>query len=347
MTNRNRRIIIALIATPITIIIVAIIVYLSSKEKITNYLTICQPVEADFLLVEGWVEESVLDIAASEYKEGTYLKVITTGNPIDSYFMMSEEGLLEYRFKEPNIDLNPGDTLKICLKGTPVTNVFPEFTVFLNENVLSQHSSTVDWKDHAFTFDSAIQIISIGITFDNDGYYLKEDRNLFIKNIHINDIDYPARSKYSLFYDKGDYNKQNPYPTNFHSVASICAEKLKNRGIPEEKITILTSPNSKQNRTFASALVVNNWIESNDFFGISVNVLSEGIHSRRTYTLYQYALRENCEEIGIISTLPDNNRYLGNYIEDKDIIRELAGNLYYNLLFNKRKFKKQFKSGNN
>ncbi len=345
MNNRNRRIIITLIATPITIIVVAITFYVSFKEKIINYLTMYQPVKADFLLVEGWVEESVLDIAASEYKEGNYLKVLTTGNHIDSYFLMSEEGLLEYHFKKSNIYLNPGDTLKICLKGTPVTDVFPVFTVILNENVLSQHSSTADWKDHTFTFDSIIQINSIGITFDNDEYYLKEDRNLYIKSILINDSEYPARSKYSFYYKKRDYTKQHPYPTNFHSLASICAEKLKVRGIPEEVIIILPSPNSKQNRTFVSALVVNNWIEANDFSGISVNILSEGIHSRRTYTLYQYALKDNCEEIGIISILPDNNQYLGNYIENKDIIRELVRNLYYSLLFNKRRFKKQFKSG--
>jgi len=342
MNHRKRKILLSSLVILLVLMITGIVIYFSSLQRTMKFLTMHRPVDADFLVVEGWVEESVLSKAVDEFESGDYSYIITTGSQIEPYYLMSTEGLLEYRLHEHPVQLNPGDTLDVCVKGTPVHGVYPKFTLFLNGNKTAQQSATQDWNYYSFVFDSAIVIHQLGITFDNDEVYFEQDRNLYVRSVELKGISYPARSAYASYYAKSDRYKQNPVATDFHSLASICAEKLRQMGVPEDKIITLESPQSDQNRTLISALVVNDWIVSNDLKEISVNILSESIHSRRTYMLYRYALRQNSKRTGIISVMPEDNRYLGNQITKEIIIRELAGNLYYRFLFNKRKFKRKF-----
>lgn len=322
----------------------AVIIYFSSMERSIEFLTVNQPVEADLLIVEGWVEESVLTRAVEEFESDEYSYLITTGSKIDPYYMLSTVGLLEYNFTEQPIYLKTGDTLDVCVKGSAVNDIYAEFSVFFNDRKISQQYSTMDWDYYSFVIDSTFKLRRVGITFDNDEVYFEQDRNLYVRSVQIKGNSYPARSRYSFYYQKKDFLKQNPKPTDFHSLAAICAEKLQRMGVPEEKIIVLEAPKSEKNRTFISALVVNQWIESNEMQDVSLNIISECIHSRRTHMLYRYALKKSCKAIGIISVIPDDNRYLGNHLDKKDIIRELIGNFYYRFLFDSRTIKEEFKS---
>ncbi len=342
MNRRKRKFLIRSLGTLILLLITAGIFYFSSLDRAIRFLSFNKPVEADFLIVEGWVGENALLKAVEEFEKGGYSRMITTGSVIDSYYLMSTEGLLEYHFTEHPVQLDPGDTVDVCLKGTPVHGIYPEFTLFINDQEISRHISSGDWNLYSFVFDTGMVVHRVGITFDNDEVYFEQDRNLYVGSVRLKGSTYPARSRYSFHYRKNDPLKLDPAPTDFHSLAAICARELRHLGVPEDQIIILESPQSDQNRTLTSALVVEHWIQSNGFEDSAVNVLSESIHSRRTHMLYRYALKKHCREVGIVSVLPEDNRYLGNRIDRKDIIREFTGNLYYRFLFNKRKFRREF-----
>jgi uncharacterized SAM-binding protein YcdF (DUF218 family) len=46
------------------------------------FLAITQPVNADVLVVEGWVHKYAIQAAVDEYKSGDYRRVFTTGGPV-------------------------------------------------------------------------------------------------------------------------------------------------------------------------------------------------------------------------------------------------------------------------
>jgi hypothetical protein len=194
--------------------------------------------------------------------------------------------------------------------------------------------------------DSARWITEVGIYFGNDDFYGREDRNLHIRNITVGDSYFPARSEYSAWYDWKDQEKKHPEPTNFGSVAGICAHELQKRGIPDDRIVILPARENEQNRTLNSAWAVREWMKSQGFSGSnSVNVISESIHARRTYVLYRMALGDITGQIGIISVALEKERYLGFSIEPRNIVRELAGSFYYRLLFSRKRFEKRYRTG--
>jgi hypothetical protein len=55
------------------------------------FLAINSPIQADILVVEGWMKDYAIKEAISEFKKGDYQKIITTGLPIDlGYYLLSQ-----------------------------------------------------------------------------------------------------------------------------------------------------------------------------------------------------------------------------------------------------------------
>ncbi len=342
MKRAYRRILIALAALFILCLTAALAALFLFEDRLIGYLSVNQPAEEEYLVVEGWVDDLVLDQAVTLYQKGNYSGVVVTGSYIEPDLLMSTNGLLEFNLAGEGIILEPGDQVRVCLRGTPMKHVFPFFVVVLNGREYHQGFATGDWEVYTLPVDSAIKLNDVGIFFGNDDFYGKEDRNLEIRNITIGDRIIPARSEYTLRYDKKDQAKQHPYPTNFRSVAAICAHKLGQRGIPPEQIVVLPSTGNIRFRTLTSALEVNRWLCSAGLpEATSINVVSERIHARRTLILYRMALEGSTTNVGIISIAPGGERYLGFTISKKNIVRELAGSFYYRYIFSKRKFEKK------
>ncbi|GAG97652.1 unnamed protein product, partial [marine sediment metagenome] len=72
------------------------------------------------------------------------------------------------------------------------------------------------------------------------------------------------------------------------------------------------------------------------------NIMSEGIHARRTWMSYKFALRNQADAVGIISVIPAQtyNSAIKTYSK-KEIVRELSSILYYKFFFNKRRYRKK------
>jgi hypothetical protein len=293
------------------------------------------------MVVEGWVDDLVVEKAASWFRAGEYSRVVATGSPIEADYLMATDGLLEWQLAGEGITLEPGDTIRLSLKGTPVQGVYPAFAVVLNDRVLYEASASGEWSVHGVVVDSSVNLMTLGIFFGNDDYLDGEDRNLNVRSIEVAGKFFRARSPYSFQYDKEDQFKKKPSPTDFHSMAAICSYKLIQRGISPDLVQTLPSRETDRNRTLASALAVRQWLAHEDLTdGCCLNVVSESIHARRTYILYTRALKGTGCQVGMIPVSLEGERYKGFTISRRDITRELAGSLYYRVLFNTRRYLK-------
>jgi len=186
---------------------------------------------------------------------------------------------------------------------------------------------------------SGLRLENLGIFFGNDDHLGREDRNLIVRSVEVGGRVFPGRSPYSFQYDRKDRYKEHPSPTDFHSVASICAYGLVQGGVPPGQVTTLPSGEREKNRTLASAMAVRHWLEREGLAGrCSLNVVSESIHSRRTYIIYHKVLKGTGCQVGMIPVSLEGDRYKGFTISRKDIAREMAGSLYYRLLFSTRRY---------
>ena len=312
------------------------------KEWFESYLSVNNPVSPELLIVEGWVSDSTISLAAKEFQDKKYSGILTSGSPIDSAYLLSENGFLDFNFSSQTVLLQKNDTLSFDLKGSPVQGIYPEYLVFINDQKVAGGFTSDSWKTYQHILDSSFFAERISISFINDEHYLGEDRNMEVKCLDLQNSRYPARSKDVLHYRSSDYQRKHPILTNFASVADICAHKLHMEGIPDQLIEVVASPVSDKNRTLASAIVISNYLEDQNLPYASINIMSEGIHARRTWMSYKFALRNQADALGIISVPPvrSSNSAIKPYSK-KEIVRELSSILYYKFFFNKRRYRKE------
>ena len=58
--------------------------------NIYSFLGVTCPIEANLLVVEGWMSDYVVKSAVTEFNQGNYQKLITAGIPIDKGSYLSE-----------------------------------------------------------------------------------------------------------------------------------------------------------------------------------------------------------------------------------------------------------------
>lgn len=312
------------------------------EDWFESYLSMNKPVSPELLVVEGWVSDSTITLAAKEFQDKKYSAILTSGSPIDSAYLLSENGFLDFNFSSQTLLLQKNDTLSFVLKGSPVLGIYPEYLVFVNDQKVAGGFTSESWTSYQHTLESNFIAERISISFINDEHFLGEDRNMEIKSLALQDSLYPARSDEVLHYRRSDYQREQPILTNFASVADICAHKLHMEGVPDQVIDEVASPVSDKNRTLASAIVISNYLEDQNLPYTSINIMSEGIHARRTWLSYKFALRNQADAVGIISVLPirSPNPSLKPYSK-KEIVRELSSILYYKFFFNKRRYRKE------
>jgi len=63
-------------------------------HSLYGYLALDRPVEADLLVVEGWIPEYSLHLAVQEFRAGAYSMIIATGGPVQAnqYFTQFDTG---------------------------------------------------------------------------------------------------------------------------------------------------------------------------------------------------------------------------------------------------------------
>lgn len=74
------------------ILILGLIIFLIAIccFNIYSFLAVTSPIEADILIVEGWMSDYAVKLAIAEFNQGAYQKLITTGSPIGKGYYLSE-----------------------------------------------------------------------------------------------------------------------------------------------------------------------------------------------------------------------------------------------------------------
>ena len=113
------------------------------------------------------------------------------------------------------------------------------------------------------------------------------------------------------YFDANDFNKTiivgGPISKDFHGIDTNYAERaagyLRQQGIPLEKIAIVASPYSAQDRTFLNAVMAREWFQQQGISLSQLDVFSSGVHTHRSRDFYRQAFGTNVT-IGIIAAKP-------------------------------------------
>ena len=87
------------------------------------------------------------------------------------------------------------------------------------------------------------------------------------------------------------------------SYAGLARDYLMQHGVPGVSVTAVSAPASDQDRTYLSALTAREWLRQSDYAVEALDVLSSGVHSRRTWSLYRLAFGSHVS-VGIIAARP-------------------------------------------
>jgi uncharacterized SAM-binding protein YcdF (DUF218 family) len=124
-------------------------------------------------------------------------------------------------------------------------------------------------------------------------------------------------------------------PDSPRNDAVVVADQFLEMGIPADKVHAVPSGAPERDRTFTSASALRRWFEERGGLPASLNVVTQGAHSRRSRLLFEMAFGETVE-VGVISIPnPDYDvTQWWNFSEGvKDVLSEGAAYLYARFLF--------------
>jgi len=129
------------------------------------------------------------------------------------------------------------------------------------------------------------------------------------------------------------------YINDFNTSASVGAELLIKAGLPSEVLQMVPSHVSGRDRTYSSALALREFFQTNGVAAENFNVLTEDVHARRTWLLFQKAFGRDVK-VGIIA-VPDPDYDPKRWWRYSEGVREVLGEsiayLYAEIFFHPAK----------
>lgn len=124
--------------------------------------------------------------------------------------------------------------------------------------------------------------------------------------------------------------EQGSYLKEFKTFAALGAATLKQLGIPDSILIEIPAPYVQKDRTYTSALAFKKWFLSNNKQFSSVNIITLGIHARRSSILFQNVLEKSLD-VGVISIVDKDYNPDAWYTSScgvKMVITEIISYLY-------------------
>ena len=100
-------------------------------------------------------------------------------------------------------------------------------------------------------------------------------------------------------YVTGGPIQQGSYLLHFASYANLGARFLQQAGIPDSVISAVPAPFSIKDRTLTSAFSLRKWLEDNKTALNNANIVTLGVHSRRSLMVFKKVLPES--DLGVLS----------------------------------------------
>jgi hypothetical protein len=299
-------------------------ILLLSGSIVNRYLSLYKPLQnANLLIVEGWLSDEELKGAAEIFTSNvnTYKYIITTGVLLPSFYEMGENGDLVFNINVSNLQTG-AHKLSVEAYSTNLRGEYALFSAWVNNKKVGQAITSGIKKKYSFDFEAHAKTESVTIRFLNDNFYKKQDINLYVASISIDNLKYVVN-------DTSNYYIKKYQPEVKHVLAKTNDVRAKyvlmRYHVPENKIIAIGTLMNSVSRTAQTAKNTINVLDSIfDVDTIRINILSRKPHSRRTYLAYNKYFGKP-GQIGIInskySPARDEKRMLKN-------LKELFGILY-------------------
>jgi hypothetical protein len=305
------------------------LIFLPLINSLSDHLSKTSRVDANILLVEGWLPPYAIEMAYKEFRNSGYNSIITTGISLPEYYMMAYYGYLIFY---PKGKISGDNNMQVHTIDVDGYGEFggenpSSFNVFINDSLAAyfkaekrKHKFEVRWTGKLTAIDSVM------VQFVNDGAGDSGNRNLYIKGIIIDkriSIPYQNYSEYDIAKLDGKRRIIN----NFNSYAQLARRRLLTLGIDSSMVTAVPGKNVKINRTLTSALAFRDWLKTENIDVKGINIATIGTHAGRTWMTYNKILDKKYN-IGIIS-LPDYKDRRSKKHKVLKTLRETIGIIYY------------------
>jgi hypothetical protein len=294
-----------MILLPLVILILSVVIF--SGDSIINYLSgylsKSEHVDANILLVEGWLPDNALMTAYEEFEKNGYEHIITTGiNASQDCFNIHSNGFLIFYTGKwlPVSDSTAAHTIEVDAFSELGGTGRAHFNLFVNNRAAGDFYAEKGRGKYMITWEGNLSgIDSVMVQFDNDRMDESGDRNLYVRKIIIDNsvmIPYLNNSVYDISTSDVHIRMVN----TITSGADYARARLILAGIDSSMITAVPAKKVKINRTLTSALAFRDWLKTSNIRVNGINIISMGPHSRRTWMTYSKVLSAQYD-IGIIS----------------------------------------------
>lgn len=305
-----------------------------NRLSLRSYLEKSQKVDANLLIIEAWLPDLAIDLATSEIHKDSYDFIVTTG--IESseleFCMVAMNGYLIF-YPEPYLktkEENDHHNIEIVAHSEMGGKYRAHFNVFINDSLIADFNADKKAGRFGMAWNKPLgEIDSIMVQFTNDMVDDFGDANLYVKEIIIdNEIIIPYQ--FNSVFDIGSLGGEDRIKNDYKSHPEIIRNKLIASGIDPYKIIAVTGKKTNINRTLTGALAFRNWLKASGQKVTGVNIITMGIHARRTWITYKELLGKSYK-IGIIS-LPDIENQTSKRSIFLETITEILDLMYYRII---------------
>ena len=318
----------------VTVFLTGLILLLAIYISPQFFLSKSKKVKANILIVEGWLPPSALEIAYKEFRNNRYDLIITTGVKSSNldFCNISRNGYLIFypKLKLSTNNGNDNHIIEVTAHSEMGGKYCAHFNFYVNDSLVADFTADKKIRKYSINWNGPLKDINrLLINFDNDMVDDRGDRNLYIKEIIIDHkiiIPYQFNSEYDI----GLLDGKDKIVNNFDSNAEIARNNLIAYGVDSSVVIAVPANKVTINRTLTSALAFRDWLKTTDKNVTGINIISQGIHSRRTWMTYNKIIGKSYK-IGIIS-LTEVEKFNSKRPGVFKILYEIIGLLYYSII---------------
>ena len=116
----------------------------------------------------------------------------------------------------------------------------------------------------------------------------------------VNAVEEFRRNRYRLLVTTGEPLQKGTYLQAYSNYAELASATLLKLGVGSDSLVTVPGSRTRLDRTYTSALALRGWLEQSLPDVHAVNIMTLGVHARRTRMLFQRALGEGVN-VGVIS----------------------------------------------
>jgi Ca-dependent carbohydrate-binding module xylan-binding len=297
-------------------------------------LSASHKVDANLLIIEGWLPDAAIETIKHVAQIEEYDLILTAGvrSPEYDFCMVAMNGYLIF-YPDPLKLADEKKTNHIieAVAKSKMGGIYrSHFNFFVNDSVIADFNADAKPNKYGINwFGSLSELDSVTVQFTNDTVAENGDRNLYVREIIIdNQIILPYQ--FNSVYDIGSIGGNNRIVNDYESHPQVIRNKLIADGMDSSEVVAITGKRTSINRTLVSALAVRKWIRATKPEITGINIVSMGVHSRRTWLTYRKVLGKSFST-GVIS-LPDEPTSENGDSKVTGILGEALDLVYYHII---------------